>query len=557
MRQPAVILLFILLQGFLSLRAQGDFNVQVSAREVPQHTVLEVTFSLNGGDGVDFRPPTFRGFEIVGGPSIGQATTMINGRVSYAMSWSYSLLARQQGQFTIEPASVQAGRKTLRTEPVTIRVGPPREPGDPGGSAGESLLLKAETDGSEFYPGQQIVLGYRLFYREPVQSASTLAEDDYADFFVEPLSGSRWQTTLERIGDAEYTAQPVKVLALYAHQSGTYTIEPLILNVGIQGRNPGWPGMFSMFNTREVTVRSAPLPLRIRPLPAGAPVSFSGAVGKYSLQIDADDENLTTDQALTIRVRIEGEGDPKRWDPPFAIVSGPAEAYAPRILTDQPIQDDQGLTYRRDVEYQILPREAGDITVVIPFTYFDPFDARYKTLGNDTLRFRFAPGAGLSPAAGREATKGTSSGPRAAHKQTGRLAMIGGLLLLALLAAGYWLRRRRENPVAGQPRVDPGQRALEAFRTWERQPDGPDKWMGATAIFLRYLEERFDLDATDLEANALSETMDRAGVPTDEQEQLIRLFHRCELVRYGGDAGLQAAPSFVETAREFLARRVG
>jgi len=554
-RAGAALILSVFCLGFVSLRAQGDFSVRVSATEVPQHTVFEVSFHLNGGDGVDFRPPSFRGFEIVGGPSIGQATTVINGRMSYEMSWSYSLLARQQGQFTIEPASVRAGRKTLSTKPVNVRVGPPRASGDSEASGGEPILLRAETDGTEFYPGQQIVLRYRLFYRERVQSASTLAEDDYADFFVEPLSGHRWQTTLERVDDIEYTAQPVKVQALYAHQSGTYTIDPLILNVGIQGHNPGWPGMFSMFNTREVNVRSAPLQLRIRPLPGNAPATFSGAVGRYTFQIAADDRNLTTDQALTIRVRIEGEGDPKRWDPPAAIVTGPGEAYPPRIISDQPVQDDKGLTYRRDVEYQILPREAGAIAVVIPFTYFDPFETRYKTLGTDTLRFDIGQGVGrsLKEQAG---TPGESLND-AGISITVKLLLSGGGILVLGLGLWYIARRRRTGSVAGQGPADAGQRALAALEVLATRPDEPERSAQATAIFLQYLEDRFGLTATDLEAGGLSAGMVRAGVPAEEQDAIIRLFHRCELVRYGGDAGRQAAATFLQSARDFLAGTIG
>lgn len=552
----------LLLTWPYSLVAQApQFSAEVSAPVVQQHAVVEIAFTLRGSSAKDFHPPSFRDFEVLAGPSTRQSTTIINGDIDRQISWSFTLLAKKQGRFTIGPASAKVGRSLISTEPIEITVGPPDEVRDlpPGQTGSAPVILSAETQGDQFYPGQQIVLQYKLYFRENVHSATTLSEDDYADFFVEPLPGDQWRSIQQKIRGVDYTVQPVKVLALYAHQSGTYTLDPLILSVGIRSGMPGMPGMpglFSMFDTREVSVHAEPLSIRILSLPAAAPATFSGAVGHYTLEIREVPRQVSTDQAISLRVLITGEGDPKRWDPPVAVVRGSAEAYAPRILEDKPVFQQGALTYRREVEYQILPTAAGQLKIALPFTYFDPGDKVYKTLGSDTVVVDVKQGQGIANPASADA--GATAGPAKASRDRWHslpVRLLLALLLLFMGAAGWWYWRSKAGKT--RPRASTTSPAalvaLRALANIGRQP-GAEIAAEATAVALQYLTDRYRIAPADLNGRGLEDALKAAGTDPSLQQDILRFFERCEWLRYGGLALREDADDFLEDAKALIRR---
>jgi hypothetical protein len=146
--------------------------------------VFDIQFELTNAQGSGFQPPSFGDFRVVGGPSRGQSTTIINGAMTSSESYSYSLLATKKGKFTIGPASIVAGRKKLTTNPITIEVVQGRDVVQQGSTSqtGGDVLLVAETEKKDYYPGEQIVLNYRILFNQNIQSLDILSEDDYAGF---------------------------------------------------------------------------------------------------------------------------------------------------------------------------------------------------------------------------------------------------------------------------------------------------------------------------------------------------------------------------------------
>src|SRR6187549_2255085 len=298
----SIFFLLFLFSTATSLFSQSPvFTASVSSSKVEQHTVFEVMFELQNATSNDFLPPSFEDFKVVGGPSVGSSTMIVNGAVSQSQSWSYAVLATKQGTFTIGPASVVAGRKKLFSKPVTIAVGAPNKSNQQGSSTSskDPVILKAELDASTYYPGQQIVLTYRLLFNENVQTVSTLVEDDYADFFVQNFGDFSREATFENVNGIQYTSRILKSMALFAHQSGTYTITPMRMSVGINAPFPGNQGFFNMRRIQDIDVGSEPVTVTILPLPDGAPVSYTGAVGQYQLSTVGGQTNITTDEALT------------------------------------------------------------------------------------------------------------------------------------------------------------------------------------------------------------------------------------------------------------------
>lgn len=101
---------------------EGSFTVRVYPESILMGNQLEVQFKLEDVDGSNFQAPQFEGFHIVGGPSQSSSFSMINGQTNRSLTYTYYLEPKEEGNFYIEPASVEVGDKILSTLPVEIIV---------------------------------------------------------------------------------------------------------------------------------------------------------------------------------------------------------------------------------------------------------------------------------------------------------------------------------------------------------------------------------------------------------------------------------------------------
>ncbi|HUR32002.1 MAG TPA: BatD family protein, partial [Saprospiraceae bacterium] len=215
------------------------FTASASSTRILQNSVFEVQFELQNANGNNFQPPPFNDFKVVGGPSMGSSTMIVNGKVSRSQSWSYSLLATSPGTFTIGAASIIAGRRKLNSKPISVSVVPAEDLAKGNASGDQPIKLIAYVKPGEYYPGQQIVLEYKLLFTENIQSANTISEDDYADFFIQNFNSFSKEATYETINGVMFASRIIKAIALFPHQSGSYTIDPMVIMVGINAPYPG------------------------------------------------------------------------------------------------------------------------------------------------------------------------------------------------------------------------------------------------------------------------------------------------------------------------------
>ncbi len=550
-------------------RAQDPvFAAAVASDKVAQNTVFDITFELRNAQGGNFQPPTFENFKVVAGPSTSSSTMIMNGQMSQSMSWSYSLLAVQVGKFTIGPAKVAAGRKQLSTKPLTIEVVKSKvNPGSGITATGrENVLLVASLDSTSYYPGQQIILQYKLLFNQNVQSVNVLSEDDYADFFVQNFGNFNRQSTMENIKGVHYTSRVMKAVALFAHQSGTYTIDPMIMDVGLEAPFSEQRGFFSMRSMDVAKAASAPLTVHILPLPPGAPPTFSGAVGKYSIKGSSGQTNITTDDAFTITVEITGDGDGKRWDPPAPVVDGDFEIYDPRIVTDNMTDDQDHITHHRTIEYQMIPREPGQFKVVIPLIYFNPRTLKYETASTDTITLNVKQGTNNGKQTMITAAPETPQQVRKVRNVTTDdrfWQSIPHLFLFGLILSGsFWgmfvsYKRRRDDAIPADEKirvaaVRNARLQIEALQVSSSVLSDKEFFERATELFYKFLSDKLSIPPSDLDQGKLQFYLDKNGVAESVKSDVTTFFEQCLSVRYGAIPGGKSRDEMLTAIRNFV-----
>ena len=568
-RQYLLIFFFFNSALHLALAQEPVFKASVSDTRLAQNSVFQIQFELQNASGADYQPPSFQNFKVVGGPSVGSSTMIVNGVVSRSQSWSYTLLAPKAGTFTIGPATIVAGRKKISTNTITIEVVATKDVpsyGSPKG-AREPVILRADVDAKQYYPGQQIILTYRLLFRENVQTVSTLNEDDYADFFIQNFSDFSREATLENINGQQYTSRIIKSMALFAHQSGAYTIDPMIMSVGINAPFPGNQGFFSMRRIQDVQVASEPLNINILPLPPGAPASFSGAVGQYQMKVVPGKTNITTDEAFSFQVEITGNGDARRWDVPAPVASGDFDTYEPKILEDKVFDAGAEVSHLRSIAYQMIPLSPGDFKVFVPLSYFDPNTKKYLTITSDTMTIHVTQGTGVRPDS--LAYSDTTSLPqqlmpaRTIWLKDKFWMSIPHLLLFGMFLSGAGLglaqvvRRRRDSLIPEQEKVRSvsGRHAQQQLDALQQQlPDIPGNvfFSKATEIYYRFLMERFSIPSSALDEAGVSAALNALVADKIIVERANTFFTQCLTVRYGGIPGGFTPEQMLKECRDII-----
>lgn len=547
------------------------FVAQTEVREVLVNTTFEVQFILRNSQGSNFEPPSFEGFEVVSGMNQSTSVTIVNGRRNMERKFGFMLLATRPGTLEIGPASVRAGGSTLRTQVLSINVVPQPEGTQKGGEATAELFMKAVIDTTAGYPGQQLRIDYLLYTTVQAHNFNILREDDYSDFhyrYVQDFDRRVWTEVVEGV---QYKVHTLKSVALYPSKVGTYVIEPFVARVAV-AQPDSRSSFFLMTRSIPRTLVTDSIGIEVLPLPEPQPESFSGAVGRYSMNVSIQDDNLSTDDALVLTVDIAGDGDPRRWEPPsLSSLSDRFEVYDPNIRIDE-TSDQRGIVlHRRQVEYLMVPREAGYVAFDIGFTYFNPDSGKYLTMMSAPVELVVKPGSQRKGA--NAVISQTDEGVRLRDlKSPGRLPAHAGAFIftplfffltsLPLIYLVLALRRRQKDEAYAN--LDPATRKrLEARKRAMKYVGEAKELMGATdkeyyaaitqAVFT-YLSGKLGFTAGDLTKAGLMDKMEAHGLSQSLRDDTLKLLNHCEQVLYAGQQGVARQQETYETAVELIVR---
>ena len=429
--------LFILCAVPMSLWAQDDATLTVSAKkQVVVGERFQVVFEANA-EGKNFSAPTFDGFTVVGGPftSTSSSFSMVNGSMSHTIkvSYTFALQAYKEGTFRVGSASLTVKGNKVSSEPFEIKVLPDDGSysnnsgngygggqGNQGGQqqstndpqvSGKDLFLKVIPSKRSAYVGEQVVLTYKLYTKVPVSSVSLSKMPSYAGFWTKDISdnsGTLRQSS-EYVNGIEYTTAEIQKVIIVPQRSGKLTLDPMTMECVAQIRTERsnnrsmdpFEAFFNdpFFNRNIVNVKkelsSQSFTLEVKNLPEnGKPASFAGAVGNYSFKSDIDKTALRTNEAVTITLTVSGTGNVELLQMPTPVFPPDFEVYDPKITTN--VNDNaNGLSGTKKAEYLVIPRRAGSFTIpAVEFSCFNPSSESYQTFSSEPYQIEVTKGEG-------------------------------------------------------------------------------------------------------------------------------------------------------------------
>ena len=106
---------------YMGAQKTSPFTVEVSSDTVGLDGYIQVTFTVKNEKSKKFTPPEFEGFEAQG-PSTSSMMSMVNGETTQSMSYTYTLLPKEKGVFTIGKATLKTDNETFQTDEKKIVV---------------------------------------------------------------------------------------------------------------------------------------------------------------------------------------------------------------------------------------------------------------------------------------------------------------------------------------------------------------------------------------------------------------------------------------------------
>ena len=217
----------------------------------------------------------------------------------------------------------------------------------PAGLQGQDYYAEASVDKATPYQGEQVLYTLR-FYRalDPFGRIEYKAPA-FSGAWSKPLPDQTNYTT--QAGGRNYLVTELQHV-LFPTVAGEVVIDPSRLT--LPGDFLGAPG---------IEVASQPLTLDVQPLPAGAPASFQGAVGQFTLESEVDKAEAKVGDAITQRVTISGAGNIEQVADPLRPEDSAWRAFDSQSTTDSQFQDGQLVGVRR-IEQVLVPTQPGQLT---------------------------------------------------------------------------------------------------------------------------------------------------------------------------------------------------
>lgn len=572
-------------------------TVKVSAPNLVSATEqFRVTFTVEGDSKVsDFTWSPGSDFQLVWGPtkSFSSNTSIVNGKVtsSSSSSYSYLLLPLGTGKFTLGAATATfKGGQSAQSRPFTIEVvadnsqassqgsGQQQSQGgsSQGGSSqgavtsggktsgkGSDVFMSFSLSSKNLVVGQPVTATIKLYQRAEITGFDDAKFPSFTGFWsqdISPQGNVVFQR--ENVDNVIYNAAVLKQYVLIPQQSGDIVIEGSTLDCIVRYRNSSGGGLFDDFFDNSTSVRkrvtTPSMTVHVSKLPSGAPASFRGGVGKFTMTAKVSKDSLYTHEASSIVVTVSGSGNIALVEPPVLNFPSELEVYDTKT-TENIDRARGGVSGSKTYEYPFIPRSYGDFVLPpVQYSYYDTESGKYVTTQSDSLRIHVLKGADddtpaatvTMPVVTKRGVKNLSEDIRFIAAKPGNLSPKGRFFVfsaafwiiaavLVLLFAAIWIAlssiAARKADVVGTKTRKATQMAMKRLRlaqNYLKQGIGAAFYEELYRAMLGFVSDKLNMPAADLSKERISECLSAGGVSEEAISKLIDVLDACEFARY-------------------------
>lgn len=558
--------------------ANTSIDVQPSTRSCTLNEVVLIQVVLKNPTQASMpEPPTGNGFEVRysgANPSTSQTTTIVNGRMSQEVTYTYTfeLTPLKTGRLDVGPFTWKDGPTTYRTRPFALFV---KDAGDQP----PLLYARVIAEREKVYVGEPIQIALEVFIRKYWQTGlgtldarGTLqrlngAASNFGIFSDATNSPPRYREDnlpadvqngvgRNRSDNSEDYYVFIWEIPYIPRQPGKLDFSDIVIGCDypVRLRQQMFFSIEDAVAPRRLRVRPDAPEIDVKPVPlAGRPDDYNGAIGSFQLTTQAAPTNVPVGDPITLTLNLKSS------ETPLEGLSAPKLTAIPALTRDFEVSGESlagNVRGNTKVFSQTIRPLREDVKEIppIPFSYFDPAREKYETAWSDPIPLNVKPAERVAIAAadehdanatGMTSLVETTDGLQANHANIGAMladqsakigigtyVFLGAMPSLYLIGAiaTHQVRKRRENAGA--------RRQSGALRHAKSRIDAAHSAGDVLAAATGYIADRFNTPPGSVTRRDAVDRISRAGASDASASQLDSLLQGLEAAQYAGATGV-------------------
>lgn len=476
-------------------------------------------------------------------------TSIVNGKVDKSITYTVNVYPQRTGDFVIGPFNYTVDKETKQ---LTGKLKVVASSGDATSAQSwdDVAFARISSPRPKAYVQEPFELTLSIYSRTDVKLAGNI---NLGGLPETGLSAPQWKetkATREQIDGVLYNVRQFRT-PFRAMGAGRFIFAPTVTIQVVapqqqRRRNDPFGGFFNSVQTIPVELVAEQTTVEVLPLPTlGKPAGFSGAVGRFQLQVTAEPKDVHPGDPITLQMTIVGNGNFDRIMPPALPDDAPFRLFGDAVRQ----QGNNGVRF----EQVISPRD-GLVTEIptLAFSYFDSESGRYRTVQSPAIPITVTASSNDTAqvfAASNSLVIAPADTPFASESDVQRLtgwlthqwslirpwlwtlpAALGlGLLLFAIQKFVHWRRkdtawmRRQQAPKAARAAFKAADAALH-------KNDTNAFYEAAGNALNSYFGNRLNLPPGEVTPQIVLQAMETADLET---EKAHILFNHVEAARYG------------------------
>ena len=409
---------------FLSISVAWTTTVNAKQIEfkaaAPQAVVVGEPFSIQyiltfidgSGDGKDIRVAELPDFDLLYGPSIATGSESYysstgGSQQKRTTTYTYTYSAKKEGTFKVAAATIKADGANYTSNELSIKVLPPDQAAQAqrqqqGQSSttisNDDLFVRMIVSKTNPYEQEGILVTFKI-YTVVNARFENIKYPSFDGFVINEIELPQPQFVPERYNDRNYNAAVARQVMIYPQRSGELTIDGGQFDAVVRMQSNSRPrslleDFLGSYQDVKKILRTNPVKINVKPLPAGKPAGFSGGVGNMKMTSSINTNQLKTNEAVTIKVTISGSGNVRYVKNPEVTFPNDFEIWDPKVTQDSKTTA-AGTPGTKTIEYVAIPRYAGDFEIPpITFSYFDLASGTYKSMQSEAYKLQVVKGEG-------------------------------------------------------------------------------------------------------------------------------------------------------------------
>lgn len=445
MRRNILILTALFLFGAITMKAQTE---EVCVAKAPAEVSVNQQFQymVTTSEKGTILETDFGKFEFVGGPSMGSSTSIsiANGHTEQNTQYTYTyvLMCKREGTFTIPGVSVSVDGKVLRSNAVEVRVvktaakqqdnqddgfsnffhfdfpdlnpfnnQPSQQPKSKSERVEykdeikkDDIFVKSEIAQAEAWQGEAVVVTHKLFIKQDIRGYE-IARANYAAtdaLWLDRLDLNYSDESTETIKGVSYHVYTIMQTAAYPLKTGKVTIPKLdlIVRIGVPAvvNNPFW-GTMTTTRAKDFHLTSNELSLKVKPLPGARNDGKTEIVGHFDISASISKTEVSANHSVTLTVTVSGNGNLHHIEAKDLNIEFPSDCDITYPRVSQRISAKGNLVSgSKTFQFTLIPRSEGEYFIPgAQFIYYDDEMENYKTIISQDFRLDVKPGRQQSP----------------------------------------------------------------------------------------------------------------------------------------------------------------